>query len=43
MLGEHSGEVLAELGYLPAAIGELVAAGVTRVAARMNDTTEAAE
>ena len=32
MLGEHSAEVLAELGYSPAAIRELVAAGVTRTA-----------
>jgi formyl-CoA transferase/CoA:oxalate CoA-transferase len=33
MLGEHSEELLRELGYSPAAIGELVAAGVTRTAA----------
>jgi crotonobetainyl-CoA:carnitine CoA-transferase CaiB-like acyl-CoA transferase len=33
MLGEHSEEVLQELGYSPAAIRGLVAAGVTRVAA----------
>src|SRR5712691_3584491 len=33
MLGEHSEEVLGELGYSPAAIRELVAAGVTRLAA----------
>jgi crotonobetainyl-CoA:carnitine CoA-transferase CaiB-like acyl-CoA transferase len=33
MLGEHSEEVLAELGYSVAAIRELVASGVTRVAA----------
>jgi crotonobetainyl-CoA:carnitine CoA-transferase CaiB-like acyl-CoA transferase len=33
MLGEHSEEVLAELGYSPAAIRELAAAGVTRVVA----------
>jgi CoA:oxalate CoA-transferase len=32
MLGEHSEEVLRELGYSPAAIRDLVAAGVTRVA-----------
>ncbi len=32
MLGEHSAEVLAELGYSPAAIRDLAAAGVTRVA-----------
>ena len=33
MLGEHSEEVLAELGYSAAAIRELVASGVTHVAA----------
>jgi crotonobetainyl-CoA:carnitine CoA-transferase CaiB-like acyl-CoA transferase len=33
MLGEHSDEVLRELGYSQAAIGELVASGVTRLAA----------
>ena len=33
MLGEHSEEVLAELGYSAAAIHELVASGVTHVAA----------
>ena len=33
MLGEHSEEVLEELGYSPAAIAELVADGVTRTAA----------
>jgi crotonobetainyl-CoA:carnitine CoA-transferase CaiB-like acyl-CoA transferase len=33
MLGEHSEEVLAELGYSVAAIRELVASGVTRAAA----------
>jgi CoA:oxalate CoA-transferase len=33
MLGEHSEEVLAELGYSAGAIRELVASGVTRVAA----------
>jgi crotonobetainyl-CoA:carnitine CoA-transferase CaiB-like acyl-CoA transferase len=32
MLGEHSEEVLRELGYSPAAIRDLVTAGVTRVA-----------
>ncbi len=31
-LGEHSEEVLRELGYAPAAIAELVASGATRVA-----------
>jgi CoA:oxalate CoA-transferase len=34
MLGEHSEEVLRELGYSPAAIHALVAEGVTKVAAR---------
>jgi hypothetical protein len=33
MLGEHSEQVLSELGYSPAEIRELVAAGVTRLAA----------
>jgi hypothetical protein len=33
MLGEHSEEVLLELGYSPTAIRSLVAAGVTRIAA----------
>jgi crotonobetainyl-CoA:carnitine CoA-transferase CaiB-like acyl-CoA transferase len=32
MLGEHSEEILRELGFSPAQIGELVASGVTRVA-----------
>jgi len=32
MLGEHSEEVLATLGYSPAEIRDLVAAGVTRPA-----------
>jgi len=32
VLGEHSEEILRELGYAPAAISELVKAGVTRLA-----------
>ena len=35
MLGEHSEEVLAELGYSPAGIRDLAAAGVTLMAARV--------
>jgi CoA:oxalate CoA-transferase len=41
MLGEHSEQVLAELGYSPAAIRELVASGVTKTAAKRS--VEAAE
>ncbi|MFL5068545.1 MAG: CaiB/BaiF CoA transferase family protein [Xanthobacteraceae bacterium] len=33
MLGEHSEEILRELGYAPATIGDLVSSGVTRLAA----------
>ncbi|MFL6802787.1 MAG: CaiB/BaiF CoA transferase family protein [Xanthobacteraceae bacterium] len=32
MLGEHSEEILRQLGYAPAAIGDLVSSGVTRLA-----------
>jgi len=42
MLGEHSAEVLSELGYSPATIAELVAAGVTKVA-HAKGSVEAAE
>jgi len=34
LLGEHSADILRELGYAPAAIADLVAAGVTRLAAK---------
>ncbi len=43
MLGEHSEEILRELGYDPAAIGELVTAGVTRLAAPPQPKVTAAE
>jgi CoA:oxalate CoA-transferase len=45
MLGEHSRDVLDELGYSPDAIRELVATGVTRVSAppREPSSTAAAE
>ena len=43
MLGEHSEEVLRELGYAPAAIRELVASGVTRVASSAGGSIAAAE
>jgi crotonobetainyl-CoA:carnitine CoA-transferase CaiB-like acyl-CoA transferase len=43
MLGEHSEQVLAELGYSAAAIAELVASGVTRVAPAPRGTVAAAE
>ena len=36
-------EVLAELGYSSAAIGEMIAAGVTRTASAAREATEAAE
>jgi CoA:oxalate CoA-transferase len=41
MLGEHSAEVLAELGYSSAAIRELESAGVTRLAAGQNSIRHA--
>ncbi len=43
MLGEHSQEILRELGYSQAAIGDLVAAGVTRTAAPSTGPAQAAE
>jgi crotonobetainyl-CoA:carnitine CoA-transferase CaiB-like acyl-CoA transferase len=43
MLGEHSAQLLAELGYSAAAIRELAAAGVTRLAAGAKGAVEAAE
>ena len=42
MLGEHSEELLRELGYSAATIGELLADGVTRTPARAKES-EAAE
>jgi len=41
MLGEHSQEILAELGYDQAAIGKLVSAGATRLAAAQPKVTAA--
>jgi CoA:oxalate CoA-transferase len=43
VLGEHSEELLRELGYSQAEIGELVAAGVTRLAAAKGRASAAAE
>jgi crotonobetainyl-CoA:carnitine CoA-transferase CaiB-like acyl-CoA transferase len=43
MLGEHSEQVLRELGLSPAAIRELVASGVTRLAAASETKVAAAE
>ena len=43
MLGEHSADVLGELGYSPAAIRDLVAAGVTRTATPPKGSVQAAE
>jgi hypothetical protein len=41
MLGEHSEEVLRELGYSATAIRELVASGVTKVAAHQTKVAAA--
>jgi crotonobetainyl-CoA:carnitine CoA-transferase CaiB-like acyl-CoA transferase len=41
MLGEHSHDVLRELGYADAAIREFAASGVTRTASSRNDSTAA--
>jgi hypothetical protein len=43
VLGEHSEEILRELGYAPAAIAELVASGVTRLVDRKGAAIAAAE
>jgi len=43
MLGEHSHEILAELGYDAAAIGKLVSAGVTKLATPPQPKITAAE
>jgi CoA:oxalate CoA-transferase len=43
VLGEHSGEILQELGYSAAAIQELAAAGVTKLAAPSSPKLTAAE
>jgi crotonobetainyl-CoA:carnitine CoA-transferase CaiB-like acyl-CoA transferase len=43
MLGEHSEETLRDLGYTPASIRELVASGVTRLAAPARAKVTAAE
>jgi len=45
MLGEHSADVLRELGYAPAGIRDLVASGVTRIASTPHKagSVEAAE
>jgi crotonobetainyl-CoA:carnitine CoA-transferase CaiB-like acyl-CoA transferase len=43
MLGEHSEEILRELGYAPAAIQELMAKGVTKLATAAKPKVTAAE
>jgi crotonobetainyl-CoA:carnitine CoA-transferase CaiB-like acyl-CoA transferase len=43
MLGEHSEQILRELGFSPAAITELAASGVTKLAAAQKPKMTAAE
>jgi crotonobetainyl-CoA:carnitine CoA-transferase CaiB-like acyl-CoA transferase len=43
MLGEHSEEILRELGYDQAAIGKLVSGGVTKLAVAAQPKVAAAE
>jgi crotonobetainyl-CoA:carnitine CoA-transferase CaiB-like acyl-CoA transferase len=43
MLGEHSEEILRELGYSDERIGEFVTTGVTRSAAQAKPSIQAAE
>ena len=43
MLGEHSEEILRELGYDQATLGTLVSAGVTKLAATAQPKVTAAE
>jgi crotonobetainyl-CoA:carnitine CoA-transferase CaiB-like acyl-CoA transferase len=43
VLGEHSEEILRELGYAPGAIREMVSSGVTRLATPAQPKVTAAE